>query len=76
MGRRMWPRLRVRVGVRISIRVSVRVRVIIRVRSNECLVHRGGDIVEIVEAVVAAGVVLQREWDIWLGVVHTRPQSP
>ena len=44
-------------------RIRVRVRVRVRVRSNECLVHRGGDIVEIVEAVSAAGVVLQKEWE-------------
>ena len=34
----------------------------VRVRNNEFLVHRG-DIVEIVEAVAAAGVVLQKEWE-------------
>ena len=46
----------------VSVRVRVRDRV--RVRSNEFLVHRGGDIVEIVEAVAAAaGVVLQKEWE-------------
>ena len=45
------------------VRVRVRVRARVRVRSNEFLVHRGGDIVEIVEAVSAAGVVLQKEWE-------------
>ena len=45
------------------VRFRGRVRVRVRVRSNEFLVHRGGDIVEIVEAVSAAGVVLQKEWE-------------
>ena len=49
--------------MRAKVRVRIRVRVRVRVRSNECLVHRGGDIVEIVEAVSAAGVVLQKEWE-------------
>ena len=44
-------------GFRVGVRIGV------RVRSNEFVVHRGGDIVEIVEAVAAAGVVLQKEWE-------------
>ena len=53
----------VKVKVTIRVRASAKVRFGGRVRSNEFLVHRGGDIVEIVEAVSAAGVVLQKEWE-------------
>ena len=52
-----------RVRVRVRVRVRITVTVTVTVRSNELLVHRGGDIVEIVEAVAAAGVVLQKEWE-------------
>ena len=38
------------VRVRVSVSVRVRVRVRVRVKSNEFLVYRGGDVVEIVVA--------------------------